>query len=219
LLVGATGVMVELQAALNTVWKVVPKPGQAVGKQIRSRLIGLGLVLSMGFLLLVSLVLSAALAAVGGFLARLAPEWVVLGYVFNYGVSLFMIALFFALIFKVLPDAKISWHDVWVGALVTSALFHLGKFLIGLYLGKASVASAFGAAGSLAVLLVWVYYSAQIVLLGAEFTRTYANRFGSHVVPEKHAVEAPHGAAERLAVERVLAQQHKAGLDAPDARR
>jgi len=210
LLVGATGVMVELQGALNTVWKVIPKPGQAVKLLIRSRLIGLGLVLSMGFLLLVSLVISAALAAVTNWLSDIVPEWLVLGYLINYGISIFVIALFFALIFKVLPDAKVSWHDVWIGALVTSLLFHLGKFLIGLYLGQASVASAFGAAGSLAVLLVWVYYSAQIVLLGAEFTRSYANRFGSHVVPEEHAVEAPHGAEERLAAERSLHDQHQA---------
>jgi membrane protein len=210
LLVGATGVMVELQAALNTVWKVIPKPGQAVKMLIRSRLIGLGLVLSMGFLLLVSLVISAALAAVSEWLSDIVPEWLVLGYLINYGISIFVIALFFALIFKVLPDAKVSWHDVWIGAFVTSLLFHLGKFLIGLYLGQASVASAFGAAGSLAVLLVWVYYSAQIVLLGAEFTRSYANRFGSHVVPEEHAVEAPHGAEERLAAERSLHDQHQA---------
>ena len=210
LLVGATGVMVELQGALNTVWKVIPKPGQAVKLLIRSRLIGLGLVLSMGFLLLVSLVISAALAAVTNWLSDIVPEWLVPGYLINYGISIFVIALFFALIFKVLPDAKVSWHDVWIGALVTSLLFHLGKFLIGLYLGQASVASAFGAAGSLAVLLVWVYYSAQIVLLGAEFTRSYANRFGSHVVPEEHAVEAPHGAEERLAAERSLHDQHQA---------
>jgi membrane protein len=218
LLIGATGVMVELQAALNTVWKVIPKPGQAVKALVRSRLIGLGLVLSMGFLLLVSLVISAGLAAVSEWLSGVASEAVVLGYLFNYGVSILVIALFFALIFKVLPDAKVSWPDVWIGALVTSLLFHLGKFAIGLYLGQASVASTFGAAGSLAVLLVWVYYSAQIVLLGAEFTRVYANRFGSHVVPEKHAVEAPHGPAERLAAERAMADRQRAAPDSESDR-
>lgn len=191
LLIGATGVMVELQDALDTVWKVVPKPGQAVKTLIRGRLLSLALVISLGFLLLVSLVMSTALAAVGGWLTDLAPEWAVVGFIFNEGVSFLVIALLFALIFKVLPDARVSWHDVWIGSLVTSLLFHVGKFLIGLYLGRATVASAFGAASSLAVLLVWVYYSAQIVLLGAEFTRVYANRFGSRVVPDEHAVQAP----------------------------
>jgi membrane protein len=210
LLIGATGVMVELQGALNTVWKVVPKPGQAVKTLVRSRLIALALVLSMGFLLLVSLVLSTALAALSGWLGELMPASAVLGFLLNEGVSILVVALFFAIIFRVLPDAKIAWHDVWIGSLVTSLLFHLGKFLIGLYLARASVASTFGAAGSLAVLLVWVYYSSQIVLLGAEFTRVYANRFGSHVVPEEHAVEAAHGAEERLAQERALVHQHKA---------
>jgi membrane protein len=195
LLLGATGVMVELQSALNTVWKVRPKPGQTIKTLLRTRLLSLALVISLGFLLLVSLVMSTALAAVSGWLTELSPQWAVLGFVLNEGVSLLVVALLFGLMFKVLPDAKVAWRDVWIGAFVTSLLFHVGKFLIGLYLGRAAVASAFGAAGSLAVLLVWVYYSAQIVLLGAEFTRVYANRFGSHVVPDEHAVQAP--AAEK----------------------
>lgn len=209
LLIGATGVMVELQASLNTVWKVMPKPGQAIKTLIKSRLVALALVIAIGFLLLVSLALSTALAAVSGWLSDLLPAWAVLAYVLNYGVSLFVIAAFFALLFKVLPDAEVSWRDVWVGALVTSLLFHVGKFAIGLYLGQASVASSFGAAGSLAVLLVWVYYSSQIVLLGAEFTRSYANHFGSLVVPDSDAVPAPHGDAERLAQERALDAAHE----------
>jgi len=204
LLIGASGVMVELQAALDTVWKVIPKPDQPVKRLVRTRLIALGLVLSMGFLLLVSLVLSSVLSWLAGWLGGVLPAWIALGFVLDYGLSIGVITLFFALIFKVLPDAKVSWRDVWIGALVTSLLFHVGKFAIGLYLGQASVASAFGAAGSLAVLLVWVYYSAQIVLLGAEFTRAYANQFGSAVVPDEHAVEAPHGAEQRLAAERQL---------------
>jgi membrane protein len=202
LLVGASGVMIELQGALNTVWKVMPKPGLGIKHFLRSRLLSLGLVVTLGFLLLVSLVMSTALEAVvhwvGGFVAR----WAVLGYVINYGVSLGVIALFFALMFKVLPDAKVAWKDVWIGALLTSVLFHVGKFAIALYIGRASVASTYGAAGSLAVLLVWIYYSSQIVLLGAEFTRAYANRFGASVVPDENAVEAPHAAPERLAAEK-----------------
>jgi membrane protein len=204
LVAGATGVMIELQDALNTVWKVLPKPGGGIKRFMRARLLALTLVMSLGFLLLVSLVLSAILEGavhwVGGFVAR----WVVLGYVINYGVSIGVIALFFALLFKVLPDAKVAWKDVWIGALLTSVLFHLGKFLIAVYIGRASVASSFGAAGSLAVLLVWVYYSSQILLLGAEFIRAYANHFGAHVVPDKNAVEAPHAAPERLAAEKSI---------------
>lgn len=207
LLIGATGVMLELQAALNTVWKVVPKPGSGVKRVLLQRVLSLALVISIGFLLLVSLVMSAALAAFGDLLGRLLPGGLLLGYALNYGVSLFVVGLFFALLFKLLPDARISWRDVWIGALVTSVLFHIGKFAIGLYLGKASVASAFGAAGSLAILLVWIYYSSQIVLLGAEFTRVYANRFGSHVVPKPGAMPAPSDPHQLLALQKQLAAQ------------
>lgn len=190
LLVGATGVMVELQGALNTVWKVKPKPGQGMKKVVRSRLVALGLVISMGFLLLVSLIVSAFLAWIAARLQQYLPEWNVLDYLLGEAITVGGVALLFALIFKLLPDADITWRDVWVGALVTTLLFEVGKVLIGFYLGKASVTSTFGAAGSLAALLVWVYYSAQIVLLGAEFTRSYANHFGSHVVPKENAVQA-----------------------------
>ncbi len=204
LVLGATAVMIELQDALNTVWKVMPKPGRGLKGLIRDRLLSLSLVVTLGFLLLVSLVASALLAALGGWLSTFIPGWVILGYVLNYGVSLGLITLLIALIFKVLPDARVSWRDAWIGAVATSVLFHVGKYLIGFYIGKAGVASPFGAAGSLAVLLVWVYYSAQIVLLGAEFTRAYANQFGSGVAPDANAVEAPHAAPERLAEERRL---------------
>jgi membrane protein len=207
LLVGATGVMIELQDALNTVWKVLPKPGTGIGgikRLLRVRLLSLALVLSLGFLLLVSLVMSALLEGVVHWLGGFFGQWVVLGYVVNYGVSIGVIALFFALLFKVLPDAKVHWKDVWIGAILTSLLFHLGKYLIALYIGRASVASSFGAAGSLAVLLVWIYYSAQIVLLGAEFTRAYADRLGGKVVPAENAVEAPHAAPDRLAAEKAM---------------
>jgi membrane protein len=120
-----------------------------------------------------------------------------------------MIALFLALLFKLLPDARIGWKDVWLGGLVTSLLFHLGKYGIALYIGRASVGSAFGAAGSLAVLLVWIYYSSQIVLWGAELTRAYSNRYGSHVVPDENAIEAPHAAPERLAIEKGIKEAMK----------
>jgi membrane protein len=209
LLVGATGVMVELQDALDTVWKVLPKPGASLKRFVRARILALALVLTLGFLLLVSLVLSAGLEIFVNWAGAWLPRWVALGYILNYGVSIGVIALFFALLFKWLPDAKVAWKDVWFGALVTSALFHVGKYLIALYIGRASVGSTFGAAGSLAVLLVWIYYSSQILLLGAEMTRAYANRYGSRVVPDENAIPAPHAAPERLAIEKGIKEAVK----------
>jgi membrane protein len=209
LLLGASGVMIELQDALNTVWKVLPKPGLGVKRFLRARLLALALVLSLGFLLLVSLLMSTVLEAVVGWAGGFLPRWIALGYVVNYVVSVGMIALFLALLFKALPDAKVGWKDVWLGALATSLLFHLGKYVIALYIGRASVGSAFGAAGSLAVLLVWIYYSSQIVLWGAELTRAYSNRYGSRVVPDQNAIQAPHAAPERLAIEKGIKEAVK----------
>jgi membrane protein len=204
LIVGATGVMVELQDALNTVWKVVAKPGRGLKGIIRDRLLSFGIVLGFGFLLLVSLVLSAAVALIDSWVGGLIPGWVIFGYVLSYGISLGLVALVLAAIFKILPDIKITWRDVWVGALVTSVLFHLGKFGISLYISKASVASSFGAAGSLAVLLVWVYYSSQIVLFGAEFTRVYANEYGTRVIADDNAIPVPETPLARAAMEKKL---------------
>jgi membrane protein len=191
LLLGATGVLIELQDALNTVWKVKPKPGGGVREILRERLLSFGLILAFGFLLLVSLVLSAVLSGLGGAFSRFIPGWVIFGYLLNYVVALAVTSALIASIYKILPDVKMAWRDVWVGAVVTSLLFQLGKFLIGLYVGKASVGSPFGAAGSLAVLLVWVYYSSQIILFGAEFTRVSAIRRGAHIVATSHADPAP----------------------------
>jgi membrane protein len=204
LMVGATGVMIELQDALNTVWKVVPKPGRGLRGILRDRLLSFGIVLGFGFLLLVSLVLSAVVALLDSWIGHLIPGWVIVGYVLSYGISLGLVALVLAAIFKVLPDVTTAWRDVWVGALVTSVLFHAGKFGIAVYIGKASVGSTFGAAGSLAVLLVWIYYSSQIVLYGAEFTRVYANRYGSHVVPSENAIQVPETPLARLAMEKQI---------------
>jgi len=204
LIVGATGVMIELQDSLNTVWKVVPKPGRGLKGLLRDRLLSFGIVLGFGFILLVSLVLSAGVAVLDSWIGGLIPGWIVLGYVLNYGISLGLVTVVLAAIFKILPDAKIAWRDVWVGALVTSVLFHLGKLGISIYIGKASVASSFGAAGSLAVLLVWIYYSAQIVLFGAEFTRVYANEYGSHVVASDNAIPVPPTPLARAALEKQL---------------
>ena len=190
LMVGATGVVIELQDALNTVWKLVPKPNRGIWGFVRTRLLSIAMIMALGFLLLVSLIFSAALAAITGWLRSRVGDIALLGWVIDFVVSLGTISLLIALIYKILPEAHVAWRDVWVGAPVTAALFILGKYLIGLYIGKASVGSAFGAAGSLAVLLVWVYYSTQLILLGAEFTRVYANRFGKKVVPTSQAEPA-----------------------------
>jgi membrane protein len=188
LIFASTGVFIQLQDSLNRIWRVVPKPGRGILGILRDRLLSFLMVIVAGFLLLVSLVLSAALAALGKFFSYLlpVPEAVLQG--INFLLSFAVITLLFAMIYKILPDAKISWSDVWIGAAVTSLLFSLGKFLIGLYLGKSSVSSAYGAAGSLVIILVWVYYSAQILLYGAEFTAVYAIKYGSRIVPTENAV-------------------------------
>jgi membrane protein len=197
LLAGATGVVIELQDALDTVWKVQPRPNRGIWGVVRTRLLSVAMILALGFLLLVSLVVSTALAALSGWLRAAFGNVAVVSWAIDAVVALAVISTLIALIYKILPDAKVAWRDVWVGAVATAILFMIGKYLIGLYIGKASVGSAFGAAGSLAVLLVWIYYSAQIVLLGAEFTRVYANRFGEKVRPSPQAVPAQEAAAAR----------------------
>ena len=151
------------------------------------RLISFGLVVAVGFLMLVSLLVSAALAALNRYLGGAFPGLTAIWEAGNVLVSLGVITVLFALVYKVLPDVLLTWRDVWIGALVTAGFFSIGKQLIGLYLGTSSVASAYGAAGSVVVLLIWVYYSAQVVLLGAEFTRFYVERFRGAPPPEKHA--------------------------------
>ncbi|HEV8146457.1 MAG TPA: YihY/virulence factor BrkB family protein [Bryobacteraceae bacterium] len=175
LLFGASGVFGELRTALNKVWDVPVDPKGGLWRTIRERIFSFGLVLGVGFLLLVSLVISAALAALGSYLGGSVPAAVLK--VINLVVSLVGTSALFALIFRYVPEAKIAWKDVWVGASVTAVLFTIGKSLIGLYLGKAAVGSAYGAAGSLVVIIVWVYYSSMIFLFGAEFTHEiYASR-------------------------------------------
>lgn len=171
LVVGATTVLAELQTALDTIWQAPERDRPSgVWGFVRSRIVTLAMVLGIGFLLLVSLVVSAALAALGRFWDPMFGGWEVLATAFNLLVSFALVTSLFAMIYKFLPHVRIHWHDVWVGAAVTALLFTIGKYLIGLYIGKGAVSSGFGAAGSLVVLLVWVYYSAQIFLLGAEFT-------------------------------------------------
>jgi membrane protein len=180
LLVGATTVFAELQDDLDRIWKVPQraKPKGAWG-WIRARMLSFGMVLAIGFLLLVSLVASAAISAVGAWGGGLFGAWETVAHVVEVVVSFGLLAALFAVMYRFLPDVRIAWHDVWVGAIATALLFTVGKFLIGLYIGKSSTASTFGAAGSLVVLLLWVYYSAQIFLFGAEFTAAYSHAYGS----------------------------------------
>ena len=177
LLVGATGVFVELQDALNIIWKVPPRPGTGWKLVLRERFLSFAMILGIGFLLLVSLVVSAGVTALNTFF----EGWSLYGWALqglNIGIGLLVTSGLFAMIFKLLPDTSVRWRDVVLGAVATAVLFTVGRVLIGLYLGQSSVSSAYGAAGSLAVLLVWVYYSAQIVFLGAEFTHAVAVRHG-----------------------------------------
>jgi len=180
LLVGATSVFAELQSALDRIWRAeATPPSEGVWPWLRTRVLSLGMILGLGFLLLVSLVVSAALAALGKWWGPLFGAWELILETINFIVTFVIVTLIFAMIYKSLPRVSIDWRDVWIGATVTALLFTVGKLLIGLYLGRTGIASAFGAAGSLVVLLVWVYYSAQIFLLGAEFTWVYTHRHGS----------------------------------------
>jgi membrane protein len=179
LLLGASGAFVELKGALNRVWEV-KEPGGGLWGFVRDRVAAFALVLAVGFLLLASLVVSAALSAAGALVGSYVSHPVALLQIANNAISLIVITVLFALIFKVLPDTRIAWGDVWMGAAMTSALFTLGKFVIGFYLGRSGVTSGYGAAGSVVVLMVWVYYLAQVFYLGAEFTQAYARAHGSH---------------------------------------
>ena len=187
LLVGASGVFGQLQQSLNTIWEVQPKPGRGVWGVIQDRFLSLAMVFGIAFLLLVSLILSAALTSLGTVFERLPDSLVWLSQAAHFSISLVLITLLFALMFKYLPDVKIAWRDVWLGAIITAILFTVGKFAIGLYLGHSAMASSYGVAGSFVVLLVWVYYSSQILFFGAEFTQVYANRYGSRIVPAENA--------------------------------
>jgi len=187
LLIGATGVFVQLQDALNLIWEVRPKPGSGWRHFVTTRLLSFAMIVAIGFLLLVSLVVSAGLAAAGKFMNGLIPAHEVIWQIVNLLISFGMITLLFATIFKYLPDVKIAWRDVWLGSLLASILFNVGKFGLGFYLGRSSVASAYGAAGSLVVILLWVYYSSQTIFLAAEFTRARAKARGQQLDPVRGA--------------------------------
>jgi membrane protein len=188
LLLGASGVFGQLKDALNTIWEVQAKGSSGVMGFIRERLLNFGMVLVIGFLLLTSLVMTTAIAALnkylGGMLGIPAPVWAIIAFVISFA----MVTALFALIFKVLPDAKVQWRNVWVGAAVTAVLFEIGKFALGYYLGRESTASSYGAAASVVLLLLWVYYTSCILLFGAEFTQVYAKATGHAIEPSAAAV-------------------------------
>ncbi|MDB6067342.1 MAG: putative rane protein [Pedosphaera sp.] len=187
LILTSTGLFLELQEDLNIVWGVEQKPGHFLRGFIKNRILSFTMVVGIGFLLLVSLLVSAALAALNKYFTGLIPSATTLWQIVNLCVSIGVVTLLFALIFKVLPDVMLAWSDVWVGAVITAILFTVGKHLLGLYLGRSTIASAYGAAGSVIVILLWVYYSAQILFFGAEFTRVYAWRLGRRAEPAPNA--------------------------------
>src|SRR6266480_4187892 len=187
-LFGASGVFGQLQDALNTVWGVKAKPGGGIWGFLRSRFLSFAMVGGVCFLLLVSLTLESVLKGFSHWVQSVMPGGIVVALAVYWIFDLAVVILLFAIIFKYLPDAEIHWHDVWIGAAITAILFAIGKWALGLYLGSGSAASAYGAASSLITLLLWVYYSAQILLFGAEFTQVYASEAGRGVKPDKYAV-------------------------------
>jgi len=200
LLFGASGVFGELQDSLNTIWEVTPKRNRGVLGIVRDRFVSFTMVVGVAFLLLVSLVVSADQHALGQWISSSisGAEWLLEGV--NFVVSVGIITLLFAMVFKVVPDVKIAWRHVWTGAAVTALLFVLGKFLIGLYVGRAGVASPYGAAGSLVVIVVWVYYSAHILFFGAEFTQVTARALGAKLEPARNAVPLTERAREQQGI-------------------
>ncbi|MCC6639721.1 MAG: YihY/virulence factor BrkB family protein [Deltaproteobacteria bacterium] len=186
---GASGVVGQLQSSLNQIWKAPPPPptSNAVRSALRRRAVAVGLILGVGFLLLVSLVISAALSALHDLAAAQLPVAAEVVPPINFAFSFLIITSLFAMIYKILPDVRLEWRDVWVGAAITAVLFSIGKSLIGIYLGRAGVTSVYGAAGSLVLVLLWIYYSAQLLFVGAEFTEVYARRYGSRREPSSAA--------------------------------
>jgi membrane protein len=214
ILITASGVFGEMQSALNAIWKATPA-GNTVSRLIRARAASLGLVAALGFLLMVSLVMSTAISALGHIINAYLPFGQVILATLNIIVSFALISVLFAAIYKLLPDRHLEWRDVWVGAIVTSALFTVGKTLIGWYIGSSSVASSYGAAGALIIVLLWVYYSSEIFLLGAEFTHTYSLRHGSYSnVLTGGAAEANQSGSRRGTTADMPSVQHTSGAQA-----
>lgn len=189
LLIGATTVFGEMQDSINSIWGVKAKPKAGIMKLVMTRLLSFGMIASLGFLLLVSLAVTALVEAIGNRLKEVFPDVaVVLLYIINLIITFGVITALFAIIFKVLPDIRIKWKEIWPGAIATAILFMIGKFLISVYISKSNIGSTYGAAGSLVILIVWIYYSSIILYFGAEFTRSYALQKGVHIVPTEYAV-------------------------------
>lgn len=184
LLLGASGVFLELQDSLNMIWKVRRKSGKTWVALIKSRLISFSLIIAVGALLMASLIVSTLISALSDFIERYISIPAFVLSLTDFFVSLVIMVVLFSMIYRILPDVKLSWKDVRIGGIITSLLFILGKYLISLYLGRSTVSSTFGAAGSLAIFIIWIYYTAQILFLGAEFTYVYAVRFGSGIIPK-----------------------------------
>ncbi|MGZ5507470.1 MAG: YihY/virulence factor BrkB family protein [Limisphaerales bacterium] len=212
LVLGATGVFAELQDALNTIWGVKAKPNAGIWAYLRNRFLSMSMVLGLGFLLLISMVLTTVAAAASNMLSGMfhVPQAMVSG--LSAVVSFIVVAIFFALLFKFLPDVKVRWKPVWMGAIVTAILFTVGKYFLSMYLGKQATSSSYGAAGSVVVILLWVYYASVIMFLGAEFTQAYANATGEVIQPDEYAVKTDQDASgqpkhrkegEREEIERV----------------
>ena len=187
LLVSASAVFVQLQASLNRVWNVIQKPGLGIVHLIKTRLFSMALVASLGFLLMVSLVVSTVVAALGQYFQSLAPQMEFVLHVVNFIVAVGVTTVLFAAMFKYIPDVKVRWRDVWIGAVVTAVLFNVGQIGLGLYLGNSSTATAYGAAGSFMVLILWLYYSTAILFYGAEWAQTRARSLGNRFEPAAHA--------------------------------
>ncbi|CAN7687090.1 YihY/virulence factor BrkB family protein [Variovorax sp. LjRoot290] len=216
LLIGATTVFAELQSALDRMWHVPEREKPSgVWAVLRARLLSFGLILGLAFLLMVSLLVSAALAAFGSWFGGLVPGWELMLQSLNVLISLGIVTVLFAMIFKLMPTARIAWRDVWIGAGVTAVLFKLGKLAIGLYLGKSGVNESFAAAGSLVVLVAWVYYAAQIFLLGAEFTKVYANEHGSVSGVKAVAATEASAAEDAAGTDRVDGSAAVASVETP----
>ena len=189
LIIGASGVFIEIQDSINLIWRVKAKPKRGWVKLIVDRVLSLSMIGSLGFLLIVSLIVNGVVLALSEILTRFLPDiTLILIQVLNQGITLAVLVILFSIIYKVLPDVEITWKDVIAGAIFTSLLFMLGKFLIGLYIESSSIASVYGAAGSFLLIIVWVYYSAAILYFGAEFTQVYAHHHNSKIKPSKYAV-------------------------------
>jgi len=198
LLVGATGVFVQLQKSLDLIWEVEVKAEKAWLKSLKDRVFSFGLIMSIGFLLLISLLISAGLSAFSEWIKASMPDFMMVVFrLISFVVNFAVITVLFALMFRILPDAKVRWKDVWLGAMITALLFIAGKFALGLYFGKANPGSAYGAAGSIVLLMLWVNYSSMIVFLGAEYTKQFALHFGRDIEPAKDAVRIEGSEKER----------------------